>query len=203
MAQKNLAAAQSELAKVDEEINTLNTRLSSSIHARDAETNTLSGKRNELDQASAKYKELDERVKLLSPRANDPLQSRPFFEATRLRARAGDEMEEKQKQVTASETRLNQISSEINGIQEAISQANNKRSTAVSRIHDAEDNLKTAQTNLLNSQIKDAVDATVSFYQTLSEKYGEKYSKMAQELADKSKGKKISNVNEALAAFEK
>ncbi|VDA52584.1 Colicin-E1 [Escherichia coli] len=72
-------------------------------------------------------------------------------------------MEEKQKQVTASETRLNQISSEINGIQEAISQANNKRSTAVSRIHDAEDNLKTAQTNLLNSQIKDAVDATVSF----------------------------------------
>ncbi|HAZ3577448.1 TPA: colicin-10 [Escherichia coli] len=203
VAQKNLAAAQSELAKVDEEINTLNTRLSSSIHARDAETNTLSGKRNELDQASAKYKELDERVKLLSPRANDPLQSRPFFEATRLRARAGDEMEEKQKQVTASETRLNQISSEINGIQEAISQANNKRSTAVSRIHDAEDNLKTAQTNLLNSQIKDAVDATVSFYQTLSEKYGEKYSKMAQELADKSKGKKISNVNEALAAFEK
>ncbi|CSW25412.1 hypothetical protein [Shigella sonnei] len=73
-------------------------------------------------------------------------------------------MEEKQKQVTASETRLNQISSEINGIQEAISQANNKRSTAVSRIHDAEDNLKTVQTNLLNSQIKDAVDATVSFY---------------------------------------
>ncbi|EOT2457920.1 colicin-like pore-forming protein [Escherichia coli] len=203
VAQKNLAAAQSELAKVDEEINTLNTRLSSSIHARDAETNTLSGKRNELDQASAKYKELDERVKLLSPRANDPLQSRPFFEATRLRARAGDEMEEKQKQVTASETRLNQISSEINGIQKAISQANNKRSTAVSRIHDAEDNLKIAQTNLLNSQIKDAVDATVSFYQTLSEKYGEKYSKMAQELADKSKGKKISNVNEALAAFEK
>ncbi|MBW0917386.1 colicin-10, partial [Pseudomonas aeruginosa] len=124
VAQKNLAAAQSELVKVDEEINTLNTRLSSSIHARDAETNTLSGKRNELDQASAKYKELDERVKLLSPRANDPLQSRPFFEATRLRARAGDEMEEKQKQVTASETRLNQISSEINGIQEAISQAN-------------------------------------------------------------------------------
>lgn len=91
-------------------------------------------------------------------------------------------MEEKQKQVTASETRLNQISSEINGIQEAISQANNKRSTAVSRIHDAEDNLKTAQTNLLNSQIKDAVDATVSFYQTLSEKYSGKYSKWHRNL---------------------
>ncbi len=63
---------------MDEEIKTLNTRLSSSIHARDAEMNTLSGKRNELAQASAKYKELDELVKKLSPRANDPLQSRPF-----------------------------------------------------------------------------------------------------------------------------
>ncbi len=48
---------------MDEEIKTLNTRLSSSIHARDAEMNTLSGKRNELAQASAKYKELDELVK--------------------------------------------------------------------------------------------------------------------------------------------
>ncbi|HCR7406134.1 TPA: colicin, partial [Shigella sonnei] len=36
--------------------------------------------------------------------------------------------------------------------------------------------MKKAQNNLLNSQIKDAVDATVSFYQTLTEKYGEKYS---------------------------
>ncbi len=48
---------------MDEEIKTLNTRLSSSIHARDAEMNTLSGKRNELAQASDKYKELDELVK--------------------------------------------------------------------------------------------------------------------------------------------
>ncbi|MCV5365940.1 colicin-like pore-forming protein, partial [Escherichia coli] len=92
----------------------------------------------------------------------------------------------------------NQLNAEINGIQGAMSQANNNRNTAVLRVHESEENLKTAQTNLLNSQIKDAVDATVSFYQTLSEKYGEKYSKMAQELADKSKGKKIGNVNEAL-----
>ncbi|EDJ2149985.1 colicin [Salmonella enterica] len=60
-----------------------------------------------------------------------------------------------------------------------------------------------ATDNLTNSQIKSAVDATVSFYQTLTEKYGEKYSLIAQELAEKSKGKKIGNVDEALAAFEK
>lgn len=49
--------------KMDGEIKTLNSRLSSSIHARDAEMKTLAGKRNELAQASAKYKELDELVK--------------------------------------------------------------------------------------------------------------------------------------------
>ncbi len=48
---------------MDGEIKTLNSRLSSSIHARDAEMKTLAGKRNELAQASAKYKELDELVK--------------------------------------------------------------------------------------------------------------------------------------------
>ncbi len=93
-AHKNLAATQAELAKVDEEINTLNTRLSSSIHARDAEMNTLFGKRNELAQASAKYNELDELVKKLSPSATDPLQSRPFFSATSRRTVAGKIMAE-------------------------------------------------------------------------------------------------------------
>ncbi len=203
IAQKKLSAAQSEVVKMDGEIKTLNSRLSSSIHARDAEMKTLAGKRNELAQASAKYKELDELVKKLSPRANDPLQNRPFFEATRRRVGAGKIREEKQKQVTASETRINRINADITQIQKAISQVSNNRNAGIARVHEAEENLKKAQNNLLNSQIKDAVDATVSFYQTLTEKYGEKYSKMAQELADKSKGKKIGNVNEALAAFEK
>ncbi|MCV4777692.1 hypothetical protein OFM21_33445, partial [Escherichia coli] len=63
IAQKKLSAAQSEVVKMDGEIKTLNSRLSSSIHARDAEMKTLAGKRNELAQASAKYKELDELVK--------------------------------------------------------------------------------------------------------------------------------------------
>ena len=203
IAQKKLSAAQSEVVKMDGEIKTLNSRLSTSIHARDAEMKTLAGKRNEQAQASAKYKELDDLVKKLSPRANDPLQNRPFFEATRRRVGAGKIREEKQKQVTASETRINRINADITQIQKAISQVSNNRNAGIDRVHEAEENLKKAQNNLLNSQIKDAVDATVSFYQMLTEKYGEKYSKMAQELADKSKGKKIGNVNEALAAFEK
>ncbi|WP_257605862.1 colicin-like pore-forming protein, partial [Escherichia coli] len=41
------------------------------------------------------------------------------------------------------------------------------------------------------------------FYQYITEQYGEKYAKIAQDLAEKSKGKKIQGVDEALAAFEK
>lgn len=201
--QKNLAAAQSELSKMDGEIKSLNVRLSTSIHARDAEMNSLSGKRNELAQASAKYKELDELVKKLEPRANDPLQNRPFFDATSRRARAGDTLAEKQKEVTTSETRINEINTEINQVQGAISQANNNRNLKVQQVTETENALKVAIDNLNSSQMKNAVDATVSFYQTLTEKYGEKYSLIAQELAEKSKGKKIGNVDEALAAFEK
>ncbi|EOF5091869.1 colicin-like pore-forming protein [Salmonella enterica] len=203
IAQKNLAAAQSELSKMDGEIKSLNVRLSTSIHARDAEMNSLSGKRNELAQASAKYKELDELVKKLEPRANDPLQNRPFFYATSRRARAGDTLAEKQKEVTTSETRINEINTEINQVQGAISQANNNRNLKVQQVTETENALKVAIDNLNSSQMKNAVDATVSFYQTLTEKYGEKYSLIAQELAEKSKGKKIGNVDEALAAFEK
>ncbi|EED1410366.1 colicin [Escherichia coli] len=43
----------------------------------------------------------------------------------------------------------------------------------------------------------------VGFYQYITEQYGEKYAKIAQDLAEKSKGKKIQGVDEALAAFEK
>ncbi|EDU0272830.1 colicin-10 [Salmonella enterica subsp. enterica serovar Glostrup] len=203
IAQKNLAAAQSELSKMDGEIKSLNVRLSTSIHARDAEMNSLSGKRNELAQASAKYKELDELVKKLEPRANDPLQNRPFFYATSRRARAGDTLAEKQKEVTTSETRINEINTEINQVQGAISQADNNRNLKVQQVTETENALKVAIDNLNSSQMKNAVDATISFYQTLTEKYGEKYSLIAQELAEKSKGKKIGNVDEALAAFEK
>ncbi|EEC8668646.1 colicin-10, partial [Escherichia coli] len=43
----------------------------------------------------------------------------------------------------------------------------------------------------------------VGFYQYITEQYGEKYSRIAQDLAEKAKGSKFSSVDEALAAFEK
>ncbi|EMR9309465.1 colicin-10, partial [Escherichia coli] len=42
----------------------------------------------------------------------------------------------------------------------------------------------------------------VGFYQYITEQYGEKYTRIAQDLAEKAKGNKFSSVDEALAAFE-
>ncbi|MDJ7048169.1 colicin-like pore-forming protein [Salmonella enterica] len=203
IAQKNLAATQSELTNVDGEIQNLNNRLNNNIHERDAETSSLSARRNELFQVSEQYKEIDAQVKKLEPRANDPLQSRPFFAAMTRRANVYTVVQEKQGLVTASETRINQFNADISRLQEEIVQANEKRNMIITHIHEAEEQLNIAKINLINSQIKDAVDSVIGFYQTLTEKYGQKYSLLAQELAEKSKGKKIGNVNEALAAFEK
>lgn len=188
---------------MDGEIQNLNNRLNNNIHERDAEMSSLSARRNELFQVSEQYKEIDAQVKKLEPRANDPLQSRPFFAAMTRRANIYTVVQEKQGLVTASETRINQFNADISRLREEIVQANEKRNMIITHINEAEDQLKIAKNNLINSQIKDAADSVIGFYQTLTEKYGQKYSLLAQDIAEKSKGKKIGNVNEALAAFEK
>ncbi|MFV2444487.1 colicin-10, partial [Escherichia coli] len=76
---------------------------------------------------------------------------------------AGKIREEKQKQVTASETRINRINAYITQIQKAISQVSNNRNAGIARVPEAEENSKKAQHTLLNSQIKAAVEAPVSF----------------------------------------
>ncbi|EPI5424792.1 colicin FY [Yersinia enterocolitica] len=53
------------------------------------------------------------------------------------------------------------------------------------------------------NEVKDALKFTADFYKTVTEKYGEKSSKIAQELADAAKGKQIRSVDEALKAFDK
>lgn len=53
------------------------------------------------------------------------------------------------------------------------------------------------------SEIQSAVQFTTDFYQTLTEKYGNKSSQVAQELAEAAKGKQLRNIDEALDAFNK
>lgn len=92
---------------------------------------------------------------------------------------------------------------EYSSVENELKNAVSFRDGKAAEVKEAEQKLKEAQDALEKSQIKDAVDTMVGFYQYITEQYGEKYAKIAQDLAEKSKGKKIQGVDEALAAFEK
>lgn len=91
---------------------------------------------------------------------------------------------------------------EYSAVENELKNAVSFRDGKAAEVKEAEQKLKEAQDALEKSQIKDAVDTMVGFYQYITEQYGEKYAKIAQDLAEKSKGKKIQGVDEALAAFE-
>ncbi|EGG3071100.1 colicin-10 [Salmonella enterica] len=115
----------------------------------------------------------------------------------RIKGRIGRKMQAKSQAIVDEKKRV------YSDAENVLNTMTANRNLKVQQVTDAENSLKVAIDNLNNSQMKNAVDATIRFYQTLTEKYGEKYSLIAQELAEKSKGKKIGNVDEALAAFEK
>ncbi|WP_196613108.1 pore-forming bacteriocin colicin K [Escherichia coli] len=92
---------------------------------------------------------------------------------------------------------------EYSAVENELKNAVSFRDGKAAEVKEAEQKLKEAQDALEKSQIKDAVDTMVGFYQYITEQYGKKYAKIAQDLAEKSKGKKIQGVDEALAAFEK
>ncbi|WP_162756469.1 pore-forming bacteriocin colicin K [Escherichia coli] len=92
---------------------------------------------------------------------------------------------------------------EYSAVENELKNAVSFRDGKAAEVKEAEQKLKEAQDALEKSQIKDAVDTMVGFYQYITEQYGEKYAKIAQDLAEKSKGKKIQGIDEALAAFEK
>ncbi|EDR4261370.1 colicin-10 [Salmonella enterica] len=115
----------------------------------------------------------------------------------RIKGRIGRKMQAKSQAIVDDKKRI------YSDAENVLNTMTANRNLKAQQVTDAENALKVAIDNLNSSQMKNAIDATVSFYQTLTEKYGEKYSLIAQELAEKSKGKQIGNVDEALAAFEK
>ncbi|POT59722.1 hypothetical protein C3432_03125 [Citrobacter amalonaticus] len=54
-----------------------------------------------------------------------------------------------------------------------------------------------------NDEIQKAIKATADFYKELAKRFGEQQSKIALELADGAKGKRIRSADEAMAAFNK
>lgn len=60
-----------------------------------------------------------------------------------------------------------------------------------------------AQINYTREDIANAAKITSDFFQEVTQKYSEKASNLAKELANESKGKTLRNVDQAIAAFDK
>lgn len=100
------------------------------------------------------------------------------------------------------ERQLQDKKNEYSSVTNALNSAVSIRDAKKTEVQNAETKLKEAQDALEKSQVKDSVDTMVGFYQYITEQYGEKYARIAQDLAEKAKGNKFSSVDEALAAFE-
>lgn len=100
------------------------------------------------------------------------------------------------------ERQLQDKKNEYSSVTNALNSAVSIRDAKKTDVQNAEIKLKEAKDALEKSQVKDSVDTMVGFYQYITEQYGEKYSRIAQDLAEKAKGNKFSSVDEALAAFE-
>ncbi|EEQ5340385.1 colicin-10 [Escherichia coli] len=101
------------------------------------------------------------------------------------------------------ERQLQDKKNEYSSVTNALNSAVSIRDAKKTDVQNAEIKLKEAKDALEKSQVKYSVDTMVGFYQYITEQYGEKYSRIAQDLAEKAKGSKFSSVDEALAAFEK
>ncbi|EGH8637913.1 pore-forming bacteriocin colicin 10 [Escherichia coli] len=101
------------------------------------------------------------------------------------------------------ERQLQDKKNEYSSVTNALNSAVSIRDAKKTEVQNAEIKLKEAKDALEKSQVKDSVDTMVGFYQYITEQYGEKYSRIAQDLAEKAKGSKFNSVDEALAAFEK
>lgn len=100
------------------------------------------------------------------------------------------------------ERQLQDKKNEYSSVTNALNSAVSIRDAKKTEVQNAEIKLKEAKDALEKSQVKDSVDTMVGFYQYITEQYGEKYARIAQDLAEKAKGNKFSSVDEALAAFE-
>ena len=107
------------------------------------------------------------------------------------------------------------IAADVKAKQNALDEANNKLNSLKKDVTQSELDIKKAKNEGASIaaalekakqeevSVKDAVKFTADFLGEVTEKYGTKASKLSQEFADISKGKKIRGVDDALKSFEK
>ncbi|MDZ7246245.1 pore-forming bacteriocin colicin K [Escherichia coli] len=217
--QKKSNQLDADISKLNSYKNTLQSKIGDVNKQREAEEKARENAEvaehetlNEEKQAVAEAEKRLAEVKAELAKAESDVQSK---QATV--SRVAGELENAQKSVDVKVTgfpgwrdvqkklqrQLEAKQAEYSAVENELKNAVSFRDGKAAEVKEAEQKLKEAQDALEKSQIKDAVDTMVGFYQYITEQYGEKYAKIAQDLAEKSKGKKIQGVDEALAAFEK
>lgn len=202
-AKKNLEDSKSKLASEDQNISSLRKKNDSYKASLNNENKQITSKRAELEKLQSELLQAVETSKKLQHLANDPNQSRLFFNARSNIVRISNLKGKKESEISSSEKRINQLNNELKNTQKSLDQALARRNQNLKEISSNELKLKVANEKLSQALIKDAIDTTVGFFKDITEKYGKKYSDLAKNLAEKAKGKKIGNVNEAFAAYEK
>ncbi|EKM5762244.1 colicin-like pore-forming protein [Cronobacter turicensis] len=100
---------------------------------------------------------------------------------------------------------------ELNDAQKALVKGQAEISSAQKALDDAKKALPVANTNKQKADsavaaaadMKDAINATTTFFEGVTKKFGERAARLAQELAAQARSAKIRNVAEAIALFEK
>ena len=211
--QKKSNQLDADISKLNSYKNTLQSKIGDVNKQKEAEEKARENETlNEEKQAVAEAEKRLAEAKAELAKAESDVQSK---QATV--SRVAGELENAQKSVDVKVTgfpgwrdvqkklqrQLEAKQAEYSAVENELKNAVSFRDGKAAEVKEAEQKLKEAQDALEKSQIKDAVDTMVGFYQYITEQYGEKYAKIAQDLAEKSKGKKIQGVDEALAAFEK
>lgn len=102
----------------------------------------------------------------------------------------------KQKKLDKAKKDLENSYSEITNSQKALNNAKDAVKTATTNKKNADDAVISA------TEMKDAITATTNFFEKISKKFGGKAAGLAQQYADDAKGKKIRNVDLAMAMFK-
>lgn len=133
--------AKAELDAEDRNIKSLRDKIDGASRSLNEENQKTAPRQAELNKLHDEFVQAGERAKKLEGLANDPLRSRPFFDARANLVRVKKEMEAKQAEINSSEERKGRLTSDINGFNASLNNAMESRKQKEKKSKDAENKL--------------------------------------------------------------
>lgn len=133
--------AKAELDAEDRNIKSLRDKIDGASRSLNEENQKTAPRQAELNKLHDEFVQAGERAKKLEGLANDPLRSRPFFDARANLVRVKKEMEAKQAEINSSEERKGRLTSDINGFNASLNNTMESRKQKEKKSKDAENKL--------------------------------------------------------------